>query len=372
MLRRLFTGLTCTLFAASLNAAVSWREALRQPDDWYATDEASAIADCVLQFQTDSGGWPKNVDMSHPPSAEFLALVPGHRAPTIDNGATHTQLKFLARVITAKNDPRYRAAFEHGFDYLLQAQYPNGGWPQFFPLVRGYYTHITFNDGAMISVMEVLRDASTGQAPYAFVDAARRARAAEAVARGIDCIVRCQVVVAGEKTVWCAQHDEVTFAPAPARKYEHVSLSGAESVGIVRFLMTIEQPSPAVIEAIDGAIKWFEKAKLTGIRIAEKPAPELSHGYDPHVVEDPAAPPLWARFYEIGTNRPMFGGRDGVVRYSLAEIERERRGGYRWYIDEPQALLEKYHPRWQKRIAAKQRSDAIPTTVPSQKNLKRP
>lgn len=166
--------------------------------------------------------------------------------------------------------------------------------------------------------------------------------------RGLACILQCQVRVAGRLTVWCAQHDETTLAPAPARKYEHASLSGFESVGIVRFLMSLEHPSPEIVASVQAAMAWFEQAKLTGIRIDHPPAPALPHGHDRVVVADPSAPPLWARFYEIGTNRPIFGGRDGVIRYTLAEVEPERRGGYRWYGDEPADLLAQDYPRWRR------------------------
>ena len=125
----------------------------------------------------------------------------------------------------------------------------------------------------------------------------------------------------GRRTVWCAQHDEVTFAPAPARKFEGASLSGGESVGIVRFLMSIKNPSPAVVEAIESAIAWFEQSQLKGIKWVEKRDDRV-------VVQDPEGGAIWARFYEIGSNRPIFVGRDGVVKYSVAEIEHERRTGY--------------------------------------------
>jgi PelA/Pel-15E family pectate lyase len=339
--------------AAIGSAAVRWNDVLKQPSVWYATTEARAVADSVLLYQTESGGWPKNHDMTMPPDAAFLAETKfDHRAPTIDNNATHTQLRFLARVLTATGNPRYRAAVEHGLEYLLAAQYPNGGWPQYYPLIEGYYTHITFNDDAMVGVLEVLRDVGEAREPFAWVDAARRARAAEAVRRGLDCILRCQIVVNGEKTVWCAQHDEVTLAPAPARKYELVSLSGYESVGVVRFLMGVENPSPEIVDAVQAAVKWFGKSKLTGIRIDQPGAPDLPHGHDRVVVADPKAPPLWARFYEIGSNRPFFSGRDSVIRYSLAEIEAERRAGYRWYVNEPEKLLERDFPAWRTRLAA--------------------
>jgi PelA/Pel-15E family pectate lyase len=336
-------NVSCGLPAAL--AGVSWGDVLRQPSAWYASDEALVVAKAVLSYQTDSGGWPKNHDMTSPRRS---AVAEGEDviAPTIDNGATYTQIEFLARVNQARENADARAAVIHGIDYLLAAQYDNGGWPQFFPLRHGYYTHITFNDDAMVGVLKILREVSAGRAPYLFIDRDHQAAAGRAVEKGVDCILRCQVVVDGVKTVWCAQHDEHTLAPAQARKYELVSLSGYESVGIVRFLMSLDQPSPAIREAIRSAVAWFERVKLTGLREERVPDSKLPRGYDVRVVEDNKAPPLWARFYEIGTNRPMFCGRDSVGHYVLAEIEPERRTGYHWYTEAPRLLLTVDFPRW--------------------------
>jgi PelA/Pel-15E family pectate lyase len=342
---------------------VEWRDINRQAAAWYATDDARAIAAAVRQYQTDSGGWTKNQDMTAPPDAAFLAnKAMDHRAATIDNGATTTQIRFLAAVAShsGPDTETNRAATLRGIEYLLKAQYDNGGWPQYYPLQPGYYTHITFNDDAMVHVLDVLCDVAEGKAPYTWTEPALRARAAAAVEKGIACILRCQIVVAGKKTAWCAQHDEITFEPVPARAYEHISLSGSESVGIVRFLMGVENPSPEIVDAVEAAVAWFEAAKLTGIRLDTPPAPDLAHGHDRVVVADPSAPPLWARFYEIGTNRPIFGGRDTVVRYSLAEVERERRGGYRWYLDEPAQLLSRDYPRWKQKLAKQAAKTAKP------------
>jgi len=345
MFRRVLSLAVLLVVVPTGFAAVNWRDVFKQPAGWYASAEARAVADAVLLYQTDSGGWPKNTDMSQPPSAEFLASTAAdHRAPTIDNGATHTQLRFLARVVTAGGEARYRAAFERGFDYLLAAQYENGGWPQFFPLIKGYYTHITYNDDAMVNVLEVLRDASEGRAPYEFVDAARRAKAADAVARGIACILRTQVKQDGKLTVWCAQHDETTFAPAPARNFEPVSLSGDESVGLVRFLMDIEHPAPEVVAAIEGAVDWLRSAAISGLRIDNTTGADGKK--DRHAVPDASAPLLWARFYELGTSRPIYIGRDKVIRYDYNEIERERRTGYTYLGTWPARLLEKDYPLW--------------------------
>ena len=335
---------------------ISWIDAQKQSTEWYKGPEALRIADNVLLYQRDSGGWPKNLDMAKPLSKsarDALLQQQKETDSTIDNGATFTQLSFLARVYTAQHHERHRESFIEGFDYLLKAQYPNGGWPQFYPDLSGYYKHITFNDGAMIGVMKLLRDVAAAKPEYAFVDQARRDNAAKAVEKGIECILKTQVVVNGDRTVWCAQHDEVTLEPAPARAFEVVSLSGGESVDIVRFLMTIKDPPPNVVASIESAITWFEQSQLKGIKWIRQDDSSRPGGFDRVVVKDPAGGSIWARFYEMKSNRPIFVGRDGVVKYDVAQIEHERRTNYTWYVDEPAKLLKKDYPAWQKRLAAK-------------------
>lgn len=268
-------------------------------------------------------------------------------AATIDNSATTTQLEFLGRVISAQPDPGLQTAFERGLDYLFKAQYENGGWPQFFPLRKGYSSHITYNDGAMIHVLSLLREVRDGKPPYTFVDQARRGRTAQAISNGVNCILRTQIRQGGKLTAWCAQHDETTLQPAKARSYELPSLSGGESPGIVLFLMSLENPSPEIVNAIQSAVAWFDKAKIRGIRIEGF---VNSDGLkDRKVVADKDAPPMWARFYELEDNRPFFCDRDGIKKYSLAEIGRERRNGYSWYGNGPQKVLDaykKWQPKW--------------------------
>jgi PelA/Pel-15E family pectate lyase len=339
----------CVLVFGQDPQPVAWKDALKQKTEWYSNAEAIRIADNLLIYQRDTGGWDKNIDMAaalSPAEVAKLTKLKSETDSNIDNGATFTQLVFLARVISAKPLDRHRDAFIKGLDYLLKAQYPNGGWPQYYPNLTGYFKHITYNDDAMIGVMKLLRDIAAKKPDYAFVDEERRVKSANAVEKGIECILKTQIVVDGKRTVWCAQHDEVTFAPVAARKFELVSFSGGESVGIVRFLMSINKPSPEVVESIKAAVAWFEKSKLTGIKwVAKKDASKL-HGFDRVVVKDPTAGPLWARFYDIQTNRPIFVGRDSVVKYDVAEIEDERRNGYAWYVDGPADLLSNDYPKW--------------------------
>ena len=328
---------------------VSWDALLDQPAAWYATPEAARIADNLLLYQRDTGGWPKNTDMTAVLDArdrERLLTEKAQTDSTIDNGATTTEIETLARVYAATRQARFAEGALAGIDYLLRAQYPNGGWPQYFPLRDDYSRHITFNDDAIARVLTMLRNVANGDAPFAFVDADRRARVRVAVDWGLEVILDSQIRVNGELTVWCAQHDAVTLAPAAARSYELPSFSGSESVRIVRYLMSVPDPSPRVVAAIEAAVSWLRAHALTGIRVERRPDSATPRGYDLAVVEDPGASPIWARFYDLETGTPIFVGRDGIKRERLSDIEYERRTGYSYLGAYASALLDVEYPAW--------------------------
>jgi pectate lyase len=335
--------------APAARAAGGPHQYLGKPDEWFAGDEAKRVAANILSYQSERGGWPKNIDTT---AAPFR----GERAelkPTFDNGATTDELRFLARFYKAAKDERARAAVEKGVDYILGAQYPSGGWPQVAPPPeKTYHRHITFNDDAMVRLMQFLRETYTSDL-YDFLGADRRRSARGAFDRGVACVLKCQVKVDGKLTAWCAQHDEKDYSPRPGRTYELVSLSGAESVGVVRLLMSLDDPSPEVQRAVEGAVAWFEAAKIKGIRQVVEKDERSPKGTNKLVVKDASAPSMWARFYEIDSNRPLFADRDGVAKYDLADIGYERRNGYGWLGYWPQKLLEKEYPTWKKKRAAK-------------------
>jgi PelA/Pel-15E family pectate lyase len=272
---------------------------------------------------------------------------------TIDNRTSYTQVAFLAKIITASiakqtppnNFSKYKDAFNKGLDYILSSQYANGGFPQYFPLKKGYYTHVTFNDDAMIGVLELLSAITANNADFKFVDEARRQKAGREVELAMPLILKLQVVVDGKKTAWAQQYDENTLQPAWARKYEPPCLTAGESVGVVRFLMS-RKPTPEIVDAIESAIVWFKKTELHGIRWVR------TNGQN-SIVKDTDAPPIWSRFYEIKTMKPIFLGRDSVIHYDVLEIEAERRNGYAWYVTSPTELLEKDYPKWRAAIDAK-------------------
>lgn len=340
------------IVSSAQGQAIPWRRCLNQQPEFYATDQAIRIADNLLMYQRQSGGWQKNIEMASVLSEQDksrLREAKTRNDATLDNSATRTQMRYLAMVCQATEINRFKDAFLKGLDYVLKAQYDNGGWPQRYPNPTGYSKHITFNDGTMIGVLNLLRDVAEKKPPYIFVDEDRCRRAEKAVQKGIECILKCQIVVNGKKTAWCAQHDEKTFVPRKARSYELASISGAESVGIVRFLMSIEKPGPEIIDAVQAAVAWLDEARLEGIKQIRKKDQSKPGGFDKVIVEDASAPPIWARFYDIETNKPIFCSRDGIPKETLAEISYERRNGYSWLGYYATDLLANEYPAWQKK-----------------------
>lgn len=332
-----------------------WRDvALNMPSDWYNSDEAKSVAENVLLAQKEIGGWEKNRDFHKKFSDSERSYYLNNKSEigaTFDNDATTTELRFLAKVYAHNKDEHYKEAFLKGLNYIFIAQYENGGWPQFYPVRKGsvdYSAHITYNDDAMVNTMNFLNEIILDNKEFAALQISNETKEKAKIAfnKGVQAILDTQIIVDGKPTVWCAQHDEITLAPAKARSYELASFSGAESVNIVLLLMEIDNPSKEIVASIKGAVQWFENNKIEGIRIENTINKDGRR--DRVVVEDKNAPAIWGRFYDLETSQPFFCSRDGVKRSTLAEISYERRNAYGWYTDKPAELLHKY-PEWLKK-----------------------
>ena len=332
------------------------KTAPRLSEAYMHSPEAVRVADLVMLYQCVNGGWPKNIYFpAELTDAEREAVVQGQSnqdVTTIDNDATTTEIRFLSRVYNATGREAYREAALRGIDYLLKSQYAHGGWPQFWPKTGGYWTAVTYNDDAMVNAMLLLREVYEHRSPYEYVPTDVCERARQAFDRGVECILNTQIMCDGRPTVWCAQHDEVTLAPCRARAYELPSYSGSESVEVVRLLMSLPEPSERIVAAVRGAVAWFEEHKITGLRREEYTDEQGRRDYRmvPCTAgDDTPCPTLWARFYTLDDCRPFFSDRDGVKRFDLSEIGHERRTGYGWYTQAPQALLDEY-PLWETRV----------------------
>lgn len=329
---------------------LSWHKvSTGMPAEWYGTEQAANIADTVLHYQTAIGGWPKNVGFHKHVNQEEMARVrKSGIGATFDNGATLSEMRFLAKVYTYRKDERYRNAFLKAFNYILEAQYDNGGWPQFYPVRKGrsvsYSGHVTYNDNAYVNVMNMLKDIFTDAPCFrslALGDEVR-AQAKASFDKGVDCILKSQIVIDGELTAWCAQHDSVTLQPAKARAYELPSISGAESANIVLLLMSIPHPSDDVVKAVKSAVKWFDERKIADMRYER--FRDKNGKRDSRLVPEKGSV-VWGRFYDLETQKPYFSDRDGIKKNSLEEIGQERRGGYSWYCNNPGKVLKAY-PKW--------------------------
>ncbi|QDH71648.1 pectate lyase [Lysobacter alkalisoli] len=312
------------------------------------------VAENMLLMQTASGGWPKhhrgrNVDYERRYDASEVAELRDparHDDATLDNDATTTEIRYLIGVWHRTGQTRYLDAAGRGVEYLLAAQYANGGWPQFHPDRSGYRRHITFNDDAMVQAIALLQDVAEGRGDFAVLQGRYGVRALEAVQRGIDCILATQVVLDGVPTIWAQQYHADTLQPAHARAYELPSLSTSESVGILRLLMRQPDPSPRIRQAIVTATQWLQAHRLPDLALRRIDDPAQETGRDVIVVKQPGAS-LWARYYDLETQQPLFADRDGLPRTTLAEVSNERRTGYAWYGTWPEPLLRKALPRWQ-------------------------
>jgi PelA/Pel-15E family pectate lyase len=273
---------------------------------------------------------------------------------SFDNGATYSQIEYLARAYDKVKDDRYKEACLRGIDFILNAQYQNGGWPQFYPDTSGYRKFITYNDDAMVGVMKVLHQIVQNKPYYSFVNNQRKAKVKKAFDKGIHCILKTQIIDDGKLTVWCQQHDNIDFSPQYARAFELPSKCGEESTGITLLLMSIAHPGKAIINSVKSAVNWFRNSEIHGIRVERIKAPKVVFKYrtsvtDKKVVKDSSAPPIWARFYTLKGDKPFFTDRNSVPVDSLSKVGRERRDGYTWYTYKPQKVLDEY-TLWKKSI----------------------
>ena len=335
-------------FADSINHVVMQYEGRKAPYEQYSSEQIVHIAENFLAAQSEDGGWPRNKDWIRVYPASQLSKLRGRS--TFDNRSTWTQIDYLARVHQQTGLKRYATSAIKGIEYILASQRASGGW-------RGADVDaVTLNDHVMAGVLGTLKAVLDDRALYVFVDDALLARVRTAYEKGLACILKCQIKVGDRLTAWCQQHDHKTLRPIWARAFEPSSVVTAESVGVVRFLMSIENPSPPVIEAVQSAVAWLDHVKINRLRVDKiktEPVKFKYHwtDYDYVEVKDPAAPPIWTRYYDLKTEKPIFCTRQRKITSNYTDLSRERRTGYSWYGYYPARLLEKEYPKWQRKWA---------------------
>jgi PelA/Pel-15E family pectate lyase len=315
----------------------------RNGDPAAALAEDRRLADHIVSWQMPHGGFYKTPAWY---AAKWDGVAPRSgwfgadrvELGTIDNGATVAEILVLADVYGRGGDPAHRDSARRAMDFLLAMQYPSGGFPQVHPARTGtiYSNRVTFNDNAMIRVLKLLDDAARQKAPFTgdVFTAPQRSRMEAAIERAVDFIVKAQIVQDGVKTVWCAQHDPVTHAPATGRSFELPSKSGQESVLVIAFLMSRPQ-TPAVAAAARAGVAWYRRSAVQMKDTAFDPAATRPAGANPFVHRPGAT--TWYRFYDLETDTGFFCGRQptdnppGVGKqYDIMKIGAESRYTYQW------------------------------------------
>jgi hypothetical protein len=157
-----------------------------------------------------------------------------------------------------------------------------------------YYGHYTLNDNTHRDCVMTLLDAAKrlGKPEY---------RAA--ALRGGDFLIAAQLPE--PQPAWAQQYNP-QMEPAWARAFEPPSVCSNEGAAAMRLLVDlyIETGEKKFLEPLPRAIAWYRRSEI--------------------------APGVWARMYELGTNKPIFGDRDGKVHYTVEELSPERQTGYSW------------------------------------------
>lgn len=258
-------------------------------DDTYL-HHARLAQQALLAVQSEAGGFTYDAAPSSGPA----------RSGTFDDDVTTGSLDFLIRFWQFTGNEADRQAILRVGDFLLESQYPEcGGWPQAYPPRPNHYNRfITFNDGVMSNVITSLLRLHDLFGDPRYIDAARR---------GGECIIRLQG--SPGEDIWGAQHDPETLLPASARAFEPVAYTASESRGVIEILIELYLATgdERFLEPIPKALAWYDANRLANDN--------------------------WARFYEPGTMRPIYGDRDGEVYYRLEDISLERQRGYSWEGD---------------------------------------
>ena len=312
------------------------------------TSEIIEIANNLLAWQNPDGGWPKNIDWLGVLNVDSVreALRPHYRESTLDNRNTWPQIEYLSEAYIRTKNPKYKKSVEDGIHYLLQNQNASGGW-------RGWDVDaITYNDEVMTGVMNLFLEIKYKKKRFKWLDQKLFKLVCNSLDRAILVTLQTQIEVNGKKTAWCQQHDHETLEPTQARTFELPAITANESCDVLLFLMRIKDPSPQVIDAVEAGINWLRKSQINDLRIEKVNIPtskiiNQEYPYDLIVVKDPTADPIWARFYEIETNKPFMCTRKGEKVYNLDEVDPERRTGYAWYGTWPETIFPIYN-KWKK------------------------
>ena len=309
----------------------------------YAPHRYKEIADNLIAYQNEDGGWPKNIDwLAQLQPAEVLSeLKRWRRNSTVDNWNTYSQIKYQAHVYTLTGEERYKDSALRGLLYLLNTQDANGAW------WGSDVQSPTLNDNVTTGVLKLFLDILGGDERFQWLPEDSRTNIKYAFDNGINFILRAQIIQSGTKTGWAQQYTtdgDGNLYPTYARAYEQIAIASKESCNVLNLLMDIKNPNDEIKDSINSAVKWLKQVAINEFRLEKvyKEIPIPEYPYDLVGVKDKDARPIWARFYEISDNSPFLCTESGTKVYDISELGYDKRVGYSWYGYWPEEVFEKY------------------------------
>lgn len=276
-------------------------EAYKVTGDRQYLTYADRVAGALIYGQLPCGGWHYFIDFD--PAGvqryydEFFSTCWGWQEylhfygnATFDDRVTAAATEFLLRLYDTTRDPKYRPPLMRALDFILDAQYANGAWPQRYPPMGEFrnqgrcdYTGCcTFNDGVIANNIAVLLEAARRLGSDVYRKAARR---------GMDFYILAQLP--GPQAGWAQQYGR-DVKPAWGRTFEIGTVCAGQTVENVNDLLGFYKITGdrRYLEPIPKALDWLDSAALN-----TEGGAGWSHTF----------------YYELGTNRPVYMRRIGAT-----------------------------------------------------------
>jgi len=273
-------------------------------------EAASAAAGALIWGQLAPGGWDYNIDFLGEAKWRYRHEGPqdttGSSACTFDDDVTQGATRFLMAMDDVLKDESLHQAVQCALEFIMESQFENGAWPQWYPLKGGYSDMYTFNDAAINDCISTMLEA------YARYGDERYLRSA---LKGGDFIIISQI--AEPQPGWAQQY-HWNMSPGWARSFEPPAVCSSVTARNINSLLDLYllTGNESYLSPIPAAVRWLNESQI---------------GKD-----------LWARFYELGTNLPLYCDRDYKLTYNLSELSEERRKGYSWQGSYAKGAIARY------------------------------
>jgi PelA/Pel-15E family pectate lyase len=282
--------------------------------DTFFLDAARKAGHAYLRGQLCSGGWDYLAEFDTEGRKQFQYRADnncgdGKRGVTnLDDNVTQSAVRVMMRLDRALKfqDRPIHEAVQFALNKLIEAQFPIGAWPQRFnkppnhagfPVKRAsypetwdrkwpgpnYQLHYTFNDNTISDAIDMMLEAARIYNEPRYMSSAEK---------GGQFILLAQMPE--PQPAWAQQYD-AEMRPAWARVFEPPAVTGGESQGVMRTLMTLyrETGDRKYLEPIPRALAYLKKSILPD---TDRPVEARSR----------IRGPVLARFYELRTNKPLY------------------------------------------------------------------